>query len=90
MTQRACLLAVATVFIGLWTPFYSGLIRKIKLPVQELELKMQGGDVITGFYGTIIYFTINIFYYHRYTIFIITDIFVHYLIITSIIIRLGV
>ena len=41
MTQIASLLAVATVFIDLWTPFYSqggGLIRETKLPMQELEL----------------------------------------------------
>ena len=48
VTQIASLLAVATVFIDLWTPFYSqggGLIhvRETKLPMQELELKMQGG-----------------------------------------------
>ena len=60
MTQIASLLAVATVFIDLWTPFYSqgggGLIRETKLPMQELELEMQGGlmregGVIAGFYG---------------------------------------
>ena len=46
MTQIASLLAVATVFIGLWTLFYSqggGLIHEIKLPMQELELKMGVG-----------------------------------------------
>ena len=46
MTQIASLLAVATVFIGLWTLFYSqggGLICKTKLPMQELELKMGVG-----------------------------------------------
>ena len=58
MTQIASLLAVATVFIDLWTPFYSrgggGLIRET---MQELELEMQGGlmreggGVIAGFYG---------------------------------------
>ena len=35
--------------------FYSqrgGLIRETKLPMQEFELKMQGG-VIAGFYGNI-------------------------------------
>ena len=37
-----------------------GLIRETKLPMQELELKMQGGayarggGVIAGFYGTLI------------------------------------
>ena len=29
-----------------------GLIREIKVPMQELELKMEGG-VIAGFYGNI-------------------------------------
>ena len=52
MTQIASLLAVATVFIDLWTPFYSqgggGLICKTKLPMQELELKMQGGAYARG------------------------------------------
>ena len=49
MTQEASLLAVATVFIDIhvWTPFCCqggwGLKRKTKLPMQELELKMQGG-----------------------------------------------
>ena len=64
MTQIASLLAVATVFVDLWAPFYSqgggGLIRETKVPMQELELKMQGGEgglcarggVIAGFYGT--------------------------------------
>ena len=51
MTQIASLLAVATVFLDLWTPFYSqggGLIRETKLPMQELELKMQGGLMREG------------------------------------------
>ena len=52
MTQIASLLAVATVIIDLWTPFYSqgggGLIRETKLPLQELELKMQGGLMREG------------------------------------------
>ena len=42
VTQITSLLAVAT---DLWTPFYSqgaGLIRETKLPMQELELKIQG------------------------------------------------
>ena len=58
MTQLASLLAVATVLIGLWTlNIYilllgRGLIRKTKLPMQELELKMQGGGIIAGFYGS--------------------------------------
>ena len=61
MTQIASLLAVSTVFVDLWAPFYSqggggGLIRETKLPMQELELKMEGGlcargGVIAGFYG---------------------------------------
>ena len=61
MTQIASLLAVVTVFIDFWTPFYSQggrLIRKTKLRMQELELKMEGGGlcargggVIAGFYG---------------------------------------
>ena len=51
------LLAVATVFIGVWALFTvkeRGLIIKPKRPMQK---KMQGGDlcvrggVITGFYG---------------------------------------
>ena len=45
VTQIASLLAVATVFIDLWNPFYcqgGGLIHETKLPMQELELKMQG------------------------------------------------
>ena len=51
MTQIASLLAVATVFIDLWTPFYSrggggGLILETKVPMQELELKMQGGGLM--------------------------------------------
>ena len=51
MTQIASLLAVATVFIGLWTlipTFYcqgGGLIRKTKLPMQEPEVKMQEGGL---------------------------------------------
>ena len=55
----ASLLAAPTVFIGLWTLifiFYSqrgGLIRETKLPMQELELKLQGGGVFAGFYSTI-------------------------------------
>ena len=51
MTQKASLLAVATVFTWLMVnnvSIYSqrgeqGLIREIKLPVQELELKCSGG-----------------------------------------------
>ena len=60
MTQIASLLAIATVFIDVWTLFYSqgggGLICETKLPMQELELKMQEGlcargGVFAGFYG---------------------------------------
>ena len=51
MTQIASLLAVATVFIGLYmvSNIYilqserGGLIRETKLPMQALELKVQGG-----------------------------------------------
>ena len=63
MTQKASLLAVATAFIGLWTLtsyIYcqgGGLVRETKLPMQKLELKMQGGfsargSVIARFYST--------------------------------------
>ena len=51
MTQIATLLAVSTVFIDLWTPSYNQegvLIRETKLPMQELELKMQGGLCARG------------------------------------------
>ena len=52
MTQMASLLAVATVFVDLWAPFYSqgggGLIRETKVPMQELELKMEGGLMREG------------------------------------------
>ena len=51
VTQTARLLAVATVFIDLWTHFTvreGGLIRETKLPMQELELKMQGGLCARG------------------------------------------
>ena len=62
MIQIASLLAVAAVFVDLWAPFYSqgggGLIRETKVPMQKLELKMEGGGayargggVIAGFYG---------------------------------------
>ena len=48
------LLAVATDFIGLWTLIYcqgggGGFMHETKLPMQELELKVQG-CVIAGFY----------------------------------------
>ena len=51
MTQIASLLAVATVFIGLWTlNIYISLelISETKLPTQELELKMQGSLCVGG------------------------------------------
>ena len=52
MTQIASLLAVTAVFVDLWAPFYSqgggGLIRETKVPMQELELKMQGGLMREG------------------------------------------
>ena len=51
MTQIASLLAVATVFVDLWAPFYSqggGLICETKVPMQELELKMEGGLMREG------------------------------------------
>jgi uncharacterized protein YoxC len=62
MTQIASLLVVATVFIRLMVYniyiLQSGgwLIHEIKLPMQELELKMQGGlcargGLIAGFYS---------------------------------------
>ena len=60
MAQIASLLAVATVFIGLWTrifTFYSqgggGLVHEKKPPMLELELKLQGGcaRILAGFYG---------------------------------------
>ena len=63
MTQTANLLAIVTIFIGLWTliPTFDsqrkeGLICETKIPMQEFELKVQGayargGDVIAGFYG---------------------------------------
>ena len=47
MTQIASLLVVATVLLTYGLHFTvregGGLIREIKLPMQELELKMQGG-----------------------------------------------
>ena len=50
MTQIASLLAVATVLLT-YGPHFTvreggGLIREIKLPMQELELKMQGGGLM--------------------------------------------
>ena len=55
----ASLLAVANVFIGLWTLIlFSGRCRGGEefihtRPMQELELKMQGG-IIVGFYNIIL------------------------------------
>ena len=51
MTQIASLLAVATVFVDLWAPFYSqggGLMRETKLPMQELEPKKCRGAYVRG------------------------------------------
>ena len=48
MTQIASLLAIATVFIDVWTLFYSQGLYARKLPMQELELKMQGGLCARG------------------------------------------
>jgi hypothetical protein len=52
----ASLLAVATIFVGLWTlniyilqsEMGGGLIRETKLPMQELEPKMQGRLICEG------------------------------------------
>ena len=54
MAQMASLLVVATVFVALWTlNIYilqsergGGLIHETKLPMQELEPKLQGGGLI--------------------------------------------
>ena len=47
MAQIASVLAVATVFISLWTLISRqrrrGLIRETKIPMQELKPKVQGG-----------------------------------------------
>ena len=65
MAQMASSLVVATVFVALWTlNIYilqsergGGLIHETKLPMQELEPKLQGGGlyarggVFAGFYG---------------------------------------
>ena len=65
MTQIASLLAVATVFIDLWTLLYSqgggGLIRETKLPMQELELNMQGALNARGGGGVIADSTVNLY-----------------------------
>ena len=57
MTQIASVLAVATVFIGLWTPISTfarerGLMGETEIPMQELEPKVWGeGEGEGGFYG---------------------------------------
>ena len=50
MTQIANLLAVATVFIGLWTLISTFYCQRggTKVPMQELELKMQRGAYLQG------------------------------------------
>ena len=56
MAQMASLLVVATVFVALWTlNIYilqsergGGLIHETKLPMQELEPKLQGGLIREG------------------------------------------
>ena len=51
VTQIASLLAVATFFVDLWVLFFcqgGGLICETKLPMQELELKVQGGLCMRG------------------------------------------
>ena len=48
MTQIASLLAVATTYGLHFTVREGGLIRETKLPMQELELKMQGGLMREG------------------------------------------
>ena len=55
MTQIASFLAVATIFVDLWAPFYSqgggGLYARQTLKylyMQELELKMEGGLMREG------------------------------------------
>ena len=56
MAQMVSLLVVATVFVALWTlNIYilqsergGGLIRETKLPMQELEPKLQGGAYTRG------------------------------------------
>ena len=51
MTQIASVLAVATVFIGLWTPISTfdregGLIGETKIPMWELEQKVWGPSMV--------------------------------------------
>ena len=52
MTQIASVLAVASVFTSLWTLMSrqrrGGLIGKTKIPVQELEPKVQGAYTQEG------------------------------------------
>ena len=55
MTQIAIVLVVATIFIDLWTLISTfdregGLIGETKIPMQELEPKVQG-EIIVGLYG---------------------------------------
>ena len=55
MIQIASVLAVATVFIGLWTPISTfarerGLMGETEIPMQELEPKVWG-EGEGGFYG---------------------------------------
>ena len=61
MAQIASVLVVATIVIGIWTLISTfdregGLIGETKIPMQELEPKVQGGlcmrgGVIAGFYS---------------------------------------
>ena len=50
MTQIASMLAVATVFVSLWTLISrQGLIHETKVPIQELEpAKSAGGLICEG------------------------------------------
>ena len=70
MTQMTSLLAIATVFIGLYLHFTireggGGLYTRLHVPMQELELKVQGGlyamgeRVIAGLYGNIYYYYVH-------------------------------
>ena len=43
MAQIASVLVVATIVIGIWTLEKGGLIGETKIPMQELEPKVQGG-----------------------------------------------
>ena len=62
MTQIASLLAVATVFIGLWTLLYTFYCQGGSLYTRQNYLcrnlactKNAAGGIIAGFYGTSIY-----------------------------------